>query len=72
MDKLIEWNQIMDFKEIIPISALNGDNVDELIETIKQDYQGKDQLFIQKIQLQIIQNSLLWLNLYVKRFLFHS
>ena len=37
MDKLIEWNQMMDFKEIIPISALNGDNVDELIKTVKQD-----------------------------------
>lgn len=37
MDKLIEWNQMMNFKEIIPISALNGDNVDELIKTVKQD-----------------------------------
>ena len=32
-----ECNQMMDFKEIIPISALNGDNVDELIKTVKQD-----------------------------------
>ena len=37
MDKLVEWNQMMDFKEIIPISALNGDNVDELIKTVKED-----------------------------------
>ena len=28
---------MMDFKEIIPISALNGNNVDELIKTVKQD-----------------------------------
>ncbi|MCD7951084.1 MAG: GTPase Era [Erysipelotrichaceae bacterium] len=36
-DKLIQWKELFDFKEIIPISALNGDHVDELIVTIKND-----------------------------------
>ncbi len=35
--KLVEWKELFDFKEIIPISALNGDHVDELIQTIKND-----------------------------------
>ncbi len=35
--KLTEWKEIFDFKEIIPISALNGDNVDHLISLIKND-----------------------------------
>lgn len=37
VEKLTEWKSLFDFKEIIPISALNGDNVKELIETIKKD-----------------------------------
>ncbi len=36
-DKLMQWKELFDFKEIIPISALNGDHVDELIKTIKND-----------------------------------
>ena len=39
IQKLNEWKELFDFKEIIPISALNGDNVDDLIETIKGDLQ---------------------------------
>lgn len=35
--KLNEWKELFDFKEIIPISALNGDNVDDLISSIKND-----------------------------------
>lgn len=35
--KLTEWKELYDFKEIIPISALNGDNVDTLIKTIKNE-----------------------------------
>jgi len=35
--KLNEWKELYDFKEIIPISALNGDNVDTLISTIKNE-----------------------------------
>ena len=35
--KLTEWKEMFDFKEIIPISALNGDNVDHLISLIKND-----------------------------------
>lgn len=37
IQKLNEWKEMFDFKEIIPISALNGDNVHHLIETIKGD-----------------------------------
>ena len=37
--KLSEWKELFDFKEIIPISALNGDNVQQLITTIKNDLQ---------------------------------
>lgn len=35
--KLNEWKEMFDFKEIIPISALNGENVEKLIELIKSD-----------------------------------
>ena len=35
--KLNEWQEMFDFKEIIPISALNGDNVENLISLIKND-----------------------------------
>ena len=31
-----EYNQLFDFKEIIPISALKKDNIDDLIKTIKK------------------------------------
>lgn len=31
-----EYNKLFDFKEIIPISALKNDNVDDLIKTIKK------------------------------------
>lgn len=37
IQKLNEWKELFDFKEIIPISALNGDNVDDLIQTIKSE-----------------------------------
>ena len=32
-----EWKELFDFKEIIPISAVEGDNIDHLITTIKND-----------------------------------
>lgn len=35
--KLMEWEAMFDFKEIIPISALNGDNTDQLLTLIKND-----------------------------------
>lgn len=35
--KLTEWQELYDFKEIIPISALNGNNVDTLMKTIKDE-----------------------------------
>lgn len=37
IEKLNEWKELFDFKEIIPISALNGMNVDELMHSIKAD-----------------------------------
>lgn len=37
LHKLNEWKELYDFKEIIPISALNGDNIDILISTIKNE-----------------------------------
>lgn len=35
--KLQKWQELFEFKEIIPISALNNDNVDLLVETIKKN-----------------------------------
>ena len=37
IQKLNEWKEMFDFKEIIPISALNGDNVEHIMDTIKSD-----------------------------------
>lgn len=37
IQKLNEWKEMFDFKEIIAISALNGDNVEHLMDTIKND-----------------------------------
>ena len=37
IQKLAQWKEMFDFKEIIPISALNGDNVEHLLEIIKSD-----------------------------------
>ena len=48
--KLQQWQELFDFKEIIPISALNDTNVDVLINTIKDNlnegmmYYPKDQM----------------------------
>jgi len=36
MNKLIEYSRKANFKEIIPISALKNDNVDELLKTTKE------------------------------------
>lgn len=50
IQKLTEWKEMFDFKEIIPISALNGDNVEQLLQLIKNDlsegvmYYPKDHL----------------------------
>jgi GTP-binding protein Era len=35
--KLTEWKELYDFKEIIPISAISGDNVDTLIKIVKNE-----------------------------------
>lgn len=37
IQKLSEWKELFDFKEMIPISAIQGDNVDRLIRLIKDD-----------------------------------
>jgi len=48
MNKIIEYKDLYDFKEIIPVSALKKDNIKELIKVIKQylpdefQYYGKD------------------------------
>ena len=35
--KVQEWKDLFDFKEIIPVSAINGYNMDDLVKTIKSD-----------------------------------
>ena len=50
MNKIIEYKDLYDFKEIVPVSALKKDNVKELIKTIKGylpdefQYYGKDDI----------------------------
>lgn len=43
--KLTQWNALYPFKEIIPISALNGDNLDDLMATLKSDLPEGDQIY---------------------------
>lgn len=45
--KLQKWQELFEFKEIIPISALNNDNVDLLVETIKK-YLPKGNMYYPK------------------------
>jgi len=45
MLKLKEWSELFPFKEIIPISALKGDNVEELIKIIKEDLPEGDMIY---------------------------
>ena len=48
MNKIIEYKDLYDFKEIVPVSALKKDNIKELIKVIKQylpdefQYYGKE------------------------------
>ena len=37
IEKLASWQELYNFKQIIPISAKNGDNVDQLLNLIKDD-----------------------------------
>ncbi len=37
MSKLLEWKALFDFKEIIPISATTGENIEHLLDVIKND-----------------------------------
>ena len=39
VQKLNEWQALFDFKEIIPLSATTGENVDQLLSLIKSDLQ---------------------------------
>lgn len=48
--KLTEWKELFDFKEIIPISALEDQNVDTLISTIK-NYLNKGMMYYPKDQM---------------------
>lgn len=43
--KLTQWSSLYPFKEIIPISALNGDNLDDLMATLKNDLPEGDQIY---------------------------
>ncbi len=43
--KLTQWSALYPFKEIIPISALNGDNLDDLMATLKSDLPEGDQIY---------------------------
>ena len=48
--KLTEWKELFDFKEIIPISALEDQNVDTLISTIKT-YLNEGMMYYTKDQM---------------------
>ena len=48
--KLTEWKELFDFKEIIPISALEDQNVDTLISTIKK-YLNEGMMYYPKDQM---------------------
>ena len=48
--KLTEWKELFDFKEIIPISALEDQNVDTLISTIKT-YLNEGMMYYPKDQM---------------------
>lgn len=48
--KLTEWKELFDFKEIIPISALEDQNVDTLISTIKT-YLNEGMMYCPKDQM---------------------
>ena len=48
--KLTEWKELFDFKEIIPISALEDQNVDTLISTIK-NYLNEGMMYYPKDQM---------------------
>ena len=37
--KLTEWKELFDFKEMIPISAINGNNVDTVLTLVKNELQ---------------------------------
>ena len=43
--KLTQWSALYPFKEIIPISALNGDNLDDLMAMLKSDLPEGDQIY---------------------------
>ncbi len=45
MDKLLEWQNLYDFDEIIPISAKTGDNVDTLLNIVKEKLPEGDQIY---------------------------
>ncbi len=39
LTKLTEWKELFDFKEMIPISALSGNNVDTVLNLVKNELQ---------------------------------
>lgn len=58
MPKIEQYQTYMNFTEIVPISALEGLNVDHFIDVLKRIYQ-KDQNIIRMTKFQIIQSNLL-------------
>jgi GTP-binding protein Era len=67
---IAKYNELYDFKEIFPISALKGDNVDKLIESIKKYLNDGDRYFPEddvtnvslKFQIgELVREKLLWL-----------
>ena len=44
LERLLEWQQRFDFDEIIPLSALKEDNVDELLRVIDSYLQEGSQI----------------------------
>ena len=57
MPKIEKYKTYMDFTEIVPISALEGLNVDHFIDVLK-DYLPEGQNITLMIEYRIIQNNL--------------
>lgn len=48
-EKITEYNELYNFNEIIPISALKNDNLDDLINTIKEYLPEGDKMYDEEI-----------------------
>ncbi len=61
MPQIDEYKDLMDFAEVIPISATNGNNVDDLIDSLTKLCQLDHNIMLMT-KLLIIQNTLLSVN----------